>query len=131
MNTILLWPFWVYLLGVLVIVGGMLGLSYVFGEHHHNRTTGEPFESGIKPTGSTAGRIDVKFYLNAVFFVIFDLETMFIVIWAVTLRENGWPGYVEMLIFIGVLMVGLVYLWRLGALDWRLRRRRPPSPPRR
>ena len=123
MNEVLLWPFGIYVLGVLVIVAGMLGLSYIFGQRHQDRTTGEPYESGIMPTGSTPARFNVKFYLNAIFFVIFDLEAMFIFIWALTLREDGWSGYIEILIFIGVLLAAWLYLWRVGALDWHTRRR--------
>jgi NADH-quinone oxidoreductase subunit A len=63
-------------------------------------------------------RVDVKYYLVAMFFVIFDLEAVFVFAWAISLREAGWTGYVEMLVFLGVLTVALIYLWRLGALDW-------------
>lgn len=62
-------------------------------------------------------------YLVAMFFVIFDLEAVFLVAWAVALREVGWAGYIEVLIFVGVLVIALIYLWRLGALDWGPRRR--------
>ena len=73
-------------------------------------------------TGSARVRLSAKFYLLAMFFVIFDLETVFIFAWAVSAREVGWPGYLEILVFIGVLAVALVYLWRLGALDWETAR---------
>ena len=63
-------------------------------------------------------RFPVKFYLVAMFFVIFDLETVFIFAWAVAFRDVGWVGYIDMLVFVGVLVAALVYLWRLGALDW-------------
>jgi NADH-quinone oxidoreductase subunit A len=124
-----LWPLGVYFLGVLVIVAGMLGLSYFFGQRHTDRTTGDPFESGVVPTGSTPARFNAKFYLNAVFFVIFDLESMFIFAWALTLREAGWAGYTAILIFIAVLVVTLIYLWRAGALEWRTSHAPPRSPP--
>ena len=70
-------------------------------------------------------RFPVKFYLVAMFFVIFDLETVFIFAWAIALRDVGWTGYIDMLVFVGVLVAALVYLWRLGALDWGPRRDRP------
>lgn len=105
----------------------MLGLSHVLGERHKERTTAQPFESGIKATGSARVRFDVKFYLMGVFFVVFDLEALFIFLWAVSLREVGWTGYVEILIFIGVLLAGLVYLWRLGALELRTARQHKHS----
>jgi NADH-quinone oxidoreductase subunit A len=80
-----------------------------------------PYESGILPTGSARLRIDVKYYLVAMFFVIFDLETVFLFAWAVAFRELGWAGYIEALVFIVVLVVALVYLWKVGALDWGTR----------
>jgi NADH-quinone oxidoreductase subunit A len=113
-----LWPLALYLGLVLLTVGAMIGLSYVLGERHHDRATGEPYESGNVPTGSSRLRFPVKYYLVAVFFVIFDLEAAFLFAWAVSIRDTGWLGYCEALVFIGVLLVGLVYLWRQGALDW-------------
>lgn len=111
----------IYFSAVIVLVVGMIGLSYVLGERHHDRQTGEPYESGIVSTGSARMRFDVKFYLVAIFFVIFDLESMFIFAWAVAVRDVGWAGYIEVLIFIGVLVAALIYLWRVGALDWSRR----------
>ncbi len=113
-----LWPIVVYFGVVLVIVIGMMLLSWVLGQRHRERATGEPYESGIVSTGSARLRLSVNFYLVAMFFVIFDLEAAFVIAWAVSLRETGWPGYWEMLIFIGVLLAALLYLWREGALNW-------------
>ena len=127
MPMVSLWPLAVYFLGVLVIVSGMLGLSYIFGQRHKERATGEIFESGMVPTGSTPARFNVQFYLNAAFFVIFDLESMFIFIWALTVREAGWAGYLAIAVFIAVLVLTLVYLWRAGALEWRISHA-PPQP---
>src|SRR5512137_2574245 len=103
---------------VLILAAAMIGLSYVLGERHAGRVTGEPYESGIKPTGAAWIRFDVKYYLIAMFFVIFDLESIFIFAWAVAVREAGWSGYLAIVIFIGILMAALFYLWRMGALDW-------------
>ena len=113
-----LWPLAVYGAAVILLVAAMLGLSHLLGERHRENQTDEPYESGIVGTGSARVRFDVKFYLIAMFFVIFDLEAVFIYVWAVSLRETGWAGYLEMLVFIGVLAATLVYLWRLGALEW-------------
>jgi len=113
-----LWPLAVYFLAVVVLVTIMLTLSYFLGERHREKQTAEPYESGIVSTGSARVRFDIKFYLIAMFFVIFDLEAVFIFAWAVSIRENGWSGYAEMLFFIGILAAALVYLWRLGALEW-------------
>lgn len=122
MNTLPLWPLAVYALAVMLLVGAMVGLSYVLGERHHERATGEPYESGILTTGSAWLRLKVNYYLVAMFFVIFDLEAAFIYAWAVAFRQLGWAGLAEITIFIGFLLAGLVYLWRVGALDWGSRR---------
>ncbi len=113
-----LWPLALYFVVVVILVAGMIGVSYVLGERHRDRATGDPYESGIVSTGSARLRVSAKFYLVAMFFVVFDLEAVFIFAWAVALREVGWSGYIEALIFIGVLVATLVYLWREGALDW-------------
>jgi NADH-quinone oxidoreductase subunit A len=113
-----LWPLGVYFLAVLLIVVFMITLSYLLGERHREQQTAEPYESGIVSTGTARVRFDVKFYLIAMFFVIFDLEAVFIFAWAVSIRENGWQGFVEMMIFIGILTATLAYLWRIGALEW-------------
>jgi len=113
-----LWPMAVYFVLTILIVTAMIAVSYVLGQRHKERATGEPYESGIAETGSAQVRFDVRFYLVAMFFVIFDIEAVFIFAWAVAVRELGWFGYFEVLIFIGILTIALIYLWRLGALDW-------------
>jgi len=113
-----LWTFGVYFLLVLALVVAMLAVSYVLGQRHREHATGSPYESGIVSTGSAHVRLSAKFYLVAMFFVIFDLESVFIFTWAVAGRALGWAGYWEILIFSGVLIAALIYLWRLGALDW-------------
>ncbi len=117
-QTITLWPLAVYFIVTIVIVSGMLGFSYVLGQRHHDRATNEPYESGIASTGSARMRFDAKFYLNAMFFVLFDLESVFVVAWAIALHSAGWTGFSVMSIFIAVILVALIYLWRSGALDW-------------
>lgn len=117
-----LWPLVIYGAAVLVVVGAMLGGSYLLGQKARDR--GEPFESGVVPVGSSQLHYSVPFYLIAIFFVIFDLEAIFLFAWAIAFRESGWAGYIEVLIFISVLVVALVYLWRIGALDWRTRRQK-------
>ena len=119
-----LWPLGVYLAIVVMLVVAMLGLSFVLGQRHHNRATGTPYESGILSQGSARVRLSAKFYLVAMFFVIFDLEAVFIFAWAIAVRETGWTGYAEASIFIAVLLATLVYLGRVGALDWRQESRR-------
>jgi NADH-quinone oxidoreductase subunit A len=119
-----LWPLAVYAAIVGMLVVAMLGLSYVLGQRHQDRATGSPYESGILSEGSARVRFPVQFYLVAMFFVIFDLEAVFIFAWAIAVRETGWPAYAEVLLFIIVLLATLAYLWRVGALDWRQRNER-------
>ena len=113
-----MWPFFVYGTAVVILIAAMLGLSYILGERHKASARSQPYESGILATGSARLRLSANFYLVAMFFVIFDLEAVFIFAWAIGLMELGWAGYIEIAIFIAVLLAGLVYLWRLGALDW-------------
>ncbi len=111
-------PLLFYTVGVLLIVGAMYGLSFVIGEHHKDLATGAPYESGIKVTGSARVRFPARFYLVAMLFVLFDLEVVFIFAWAIAARESGWPGYWVLLGFVVILVAGLIYEWRMGALDW-------------
>jgi NADH-quinone oxidoreductase subunit A len=111
-------PLLFYTVGVLLIVGAMYGLSFVIGERHKDLATGVPYESGIKVTGSARVRFPARFYLVAMLFVLFDLEVVFIFAWAVSARESGWPGYWVLVGFVVILVVGLIYEWRMGALDW-------------
>lgn len=96
----------------------MLALSYLLGERHRDGATDQPYESGITPTGSAWIHFDVKYYLIAMFFVIFDVESIFVYAWAVVLVQAGWRGFATMSVFTGLLLAALAYLWRMGALDW-------------
>lgn len=129
--TPLYWPFLIYAACVVLLVAFIIGLSHVLGQRHRERATGEPYESGIVSPGGARIRLFAKFFLLAVFFVIFDLEAVFLITWAVAARRLGWPGYLMAAMFIAVLGVALAYLWRLGALDWGtsalMRRRLRPS----
>lgn len=113
-----LWALGVYFLALLFVIGVILLISWLLGPRHREPATGSPFEGGILSEGSARVRLSARFYLVAMFFVVFDLEAVFIYSWAVAAQELGWPGYWEVVIFIGVLAVALAYLWRLGALDW-------------
>ncbi|AXA67536.1 MULTISPECIES: NADH-quinone oxidoreductase subunit A [Pseudomonas] len=112
------WSFAVFLLGVVGLIGFMLGVSSLLGSKAVGRSKNDPFESGIVPTGGARLRLSAKFYLVAMLFVIFDVEALFLFAWSVSIRESGWAGFVEASIFIAILLAGLVYLWRIGALDW-------------
>jgi len=119
-----IWPLVLFL----VLVGGlvvvMLTLPALLGGKRVSRAVNEPYECGIVPVGSTHFRMPIPFYLFAIFFVIFDLEVVFLFAWAVAVEESGWLGFSEALIFILILFVALIYLWRLGALDWRTPRQK-------
>ena len=111
------WAFAVFLLGVFGLIAFMLGLSSLLGSKAWGRSKNDPFESGMLPVGSARLRLSAKFYLVAMLFVIFDVEALFLFAWAVSVRESGWAGLIEATVFIAILLAGLVYLWRIGALD--------------
>jgi NADH-quinone oxidoreductase subunit A len=113
-----IWPLVAYFLLVIALIAGVLILSHLTGERHRAGAANEPFEGGIVTVGRARLRLSAKFYLIAMFFVIFDVEAVFLFAWAVAFRELGWAGYIEVAVFISVLVAALAYLWRLGALDW-------------
>ena len=116
-----MWPLGLYAAVVIALVAAMLVVSWLLGERHVERATSQPYESGIAPTGGARLRFSVGFYVIAVAFVVFDLEAVFLFAWAIAAAELGWAGYVEAMIFIGVLVSALVYVWRRHAFDWGLR----------
>ncbi len=116
--TSLLWPLGVYGLCVVGVVGAMLGLSHILGQRRQGPAASEPYESGVAATGSVHLRQAVKFYRLAIFFVVFDLEVVLLIGWAVAARELGWAGYGAAAVLVTVLLIALAYLWRLGALEW-------------
>lgn len=118
-----LWPLAVYFAATVSLAAVMILASHLLGPRHRAMETAEPYESGIVSTGSAQSRLSVQYYLVAMFFVIFDLEAVFIFAWAIALRQTGWAGYIEVAVFIGILVATLAYLWRLGALDWGTRTR--------
>ncbi len=122
------WSLGVFLLGVVILCCFMLFVPVLLGGRNWGRAKYEPFESGVVSVGGARLRLSAKFYLIAMFFVIFDVEALFLYAWAVCVREAGWAGFVEVSIFVAVLLVGLVYIWRLGALDWAPPTRRRPAP---
>lgn len=126
-KTTHLWFLVVYFGAVFALVAAMIGGSYVLGPRHTSRSTIQPFESGVLPVADARLRFPIQFYLVAMLFVVFDLETVFIYAWAVAIRPAGWNGYIAMLGFIFLLLVALAYLWRIGALDWGPRPRIRPA----
>lgn len=120
------WSLGVFLIGIVIVCCFMLFVPVWLGGRNWGRAKYEPFESGVVSVGGAHIRLSAKFYLIAMFFVIFDVEALFLYAWAVCVREAGWTGFVEVSIFVAVLLAGLIYIWRLGALDWApaARRRR-------
>lgn len=108
----------VYGIAVAVLIGAMIILSYVLGQRHREAATGEPYESGIVSTGSARLRFSAQFYVIAMFFVIFDLESVFLISWSISIREAGWGGFGAVLVFLAFLLSGLIYEWRIGAFDY-------------
>jgi len=118
-------PFLLYAVVVAALIAVTLTAAWFVGaKARHGGAQDIPYESGIVPVGEAEdSRLSIEFFLIAMFFVIFDLETIFIIAWAVAFFDLGWRGYVGASIFIGVLLVALVYEYRTGALDWGIKSR--------
>jgi len=101
-----------------IVAGVMVTINTLIGPKRPSKIKGEAFECGNPATGSAWGRFSVRFYLTALLFLVFDVEIVFLYPWAVELRKLGMFGFVEALVFISILAVGLVYAWQRGALDW-------------
>src|SRR6476646_5301511 len=112
-------------LGVLIMIGlgvgfaaVMIGLSVLLGPRHPTPEKLAPYECGMPPVGDARERQSVKFYLVAMIFLLFDIEIAFLYPWAMALRTLGWSGFVQVVLFMALLLAGYVYVWRKGALDW-------------
>jgi len=123
-------------LGVVIMVvlgvgfaGVMIGLSILLGPKNPTPEKLAPYECGMPAVGDARERQSVKFYLVAMIFLLFDIEVAFLYPWAVALRDLGWAGLIQIVTFFLILLVGFVYVWRKGVLDWGSRRRvaSPPS----
>ncbi|HEI8866466.1 NADH-quinone oxidoreductase subunit A [Serratia sp. AKBS12] len=123
------WALAVFLVMAIGLCGLMLLGAFFLGGRARARAKNTPFESGIDSVGTARMRLSAKFYLVAMFFVIFDVEALYLYAWSVAIRETGWVGFIEAAIFILVLLAGLVYLVRIGALDWTPSRSRRQSKP--
>jgi NADH-quinone oxidoreductase subunit A len=96
----------------------VVGVGHLFGPRRPTARKLAPYESGMRPIGPAMRRMPVRFYLVAVLFILFDIEVIFFLPWAVTFRTLGVFGFVEMLVFISILLVGYVWIWKKGALEW-------------
>lgn len=112
-----LWPLLLYAGLVVFLLAAILTLSYFLGQHHKDRATNLPYEGGIQQAGSARLRFSAQFYLVAMLFVIFDVEAVFLMLWALGFYELGWPGYLGASVFVVQLVVVLIYEWGIGALD--------------
>jgi NADH-quinone oxidoreductase subunit A len=108
----------IYGIIVLGLVAVLLFISAWLGEKKTNPEKLKPYESGIIPTGTARLRYPIPFFLIAIFFLIFDVEGAYIFSWAVACKRLGWSGWLQISFFIFVLLLGLVYIWRKGGLDW-------------
>ncbi len=107
------------LIGLVVVSAtGMIVLSHFVTRSRPTAVKRTPYESGMPPLGDTRDRFSVKFYLVAMLFIVFDIETVFMIPWGVAFRQLGLLGLVEMLLFVVILFVGYIYAWKRGALEW-------------
>jgi len=117
-----LWTVPVYFGAVLIITVVIIILSALIGERGKSRDKQVPFESGVPSTGNSRIRFNVQFYIVAMIFLVFDIESVFVMTWAIGGKQLGWGGYFEIAVFIVLLLAALLYLARIGALDWRRRK---------
>ena len=111
-------PLLIHVLMAAAIAGGMVLLSALVGTRRPSRAKNQAYERGITPTGDAQQRFSVKFYLVAMLFILFDVEAVFLYPWAVIFRDLKVFGFYEMLVYIGIVLVGFFYIWKKGVLDW-------------
>ena len=111
-------PLLLHLILAMALSGILLLLSSAVGWRRPSKIKSQPYECGITPTGDAREPFSVKFYLVAMIFILFDVEAIFLYPWAFIFKQLRWFGFVEMLLYIGILLVGYFYLWKKGALDW-------------
>jgi len=116
--TISYLPILIHFAVVVVIGAAMVGLSAWVGVKRPSREKLSPYEFGIEPVGNARERFSVSYYLVAMLFILFDVEAVFLYPWAVVYKGLRWAGFVEMALYIAILLAGYIYLWKKGALDW-------------
>jgi len=100
------------------LAGALIVVSTLIGRHKRTREKDQPYECGIRPTGDAREPISVQFYMVALVFILFDIEAIFLYPWALVYKDLSWFGFVEMVLYIIILLAGYIYLWKKGALDW-------------
>jgi NADH-quinone oxidoreductase subunit A len=123
------WPLLVYAVAVLSLMAAIIAVSYLLGQRHSDRETADPYESGVSTTGTARLRFSIRFYLVAMFFVIFDVESAFLFAWAIAFRRLGWGAYIAALVFALTLLLMVFYLARTGGLDFIGKPKRLPLSP--
>ena len=118
--TELYFPVLVQALLAMAVAGGLIAVSFLLGKRVRNKVKDMPYESGIVPTGDARRRFSVKFYLVAMLFILFDIEAIFLYPWVVVYRELKLFAFVEMLVFVILILSGFFYIWKKGALDWSM-----------
>ena len=101
-----------------LLAGVMVTLSYLIGQHKFNKAKMSPYECGMEPVGDAQHRFSVKFYLVAMLFILFDVDAVFLYPWAIILKELKMFGFWEMVVYIGIVLVGYWYIWKKGVIDW-------------
>jgi NADH-quinone oxidoreductase subunit A len=121
----LYFPVLVQVLFACGMAASLVGAGLLLGKRSNNPVKDSPYESGVIPVGTARERFSVKFYLVAMLFILFDIEAVFLYPWAVVYRELGMFGFVEMLLFMVLVLSGFFYIWKKGVLDWSAVRRQP------
>jgi NADH-quinone oxidoreductase subunit A len=116
--TELYFPVLVQAIVAMALAAGLLSVSYLLGKRVRNRVKDMPYESGITPTGDARQRFSVKFFLVGMLFILFDIEAIFLYPWVVVYRELKMFAFVEMLVFVILVLSGFFYIWKKGVLDW-------------
>jgi len=111
-------PILLHTVAVVALAAAILGLSWWVGVKRPSAEKLSPYECGMPPVGDARERFSVSFYLVGILFILFDVEVVFLYPWAVVYKSLSWSGFLEMLLYIAILLAGYVYIWKKGALDW-------------
>ena len=111
-------PIFIFLVFALIFAGIMLGIGFTFGPHNPDAEKNSPYECGFEAFEDSRMKFDIRYYLVAILFIIFDLEIAFLFPWAIVIHDIGIYGLISMAIFLFILIVGFIYEWKKGALEW-------------
>lgn len=111
-------PILLFMIVAFVMGAAAVVLSFLLAKHNPDKEKNSAYECGFEPFGTAQRKFDIRFYLVAILFIIFDLEVAFLFPWSVVLADIGWFGFGSMMVFLGVLTVGFIYEWKKGALEW-------------